>query len=139
MVGGWPSWKDPRFKAALMFSPYSLPFSINNTLTNIKVPLMYQGAEGDVDITPFLEGQDGAFAQSNTPKYFVKLRDGNHLTWTNVVCAKTPTINDCLHTIPEAKLIDDYGIAFFDYYLKDKTEPLLTVENNALALFQYLP
>src|SRR5579859_2209792 len=35
MVGGWASWKDSRFKAALLMSPYSLPFSINNTLKGV--------------------------------------------------------------------------------------------------------
>jgi predicted dienelactone hydrolase len=139
MVGGWPSWKDPRFKAALLLSPYSLPFSIYNTLMYVNVPLMYQGAQGDTYITPSLEGKAGAYAQSNPPKYFVKLFNGDHLTWTNAICANIPTITDCLQTKREAKLIDAYGIAFFDNYLKGKPQTLLTTDNNALASFQYQP
>ncbi len=139
MVGGWPSWKDNQFKAALLLSPYTLPFSINNTLQSVKVPIMYQGAELDVGITPFLEGKDGAYAQSSPPKFFVKLRGGTHFTWTNAVCAKTQTIADCLQSKPEAKLIDDYAIAFFDYSLKGKPEPLLTTDNLALSMFLYQP
>jgi len=94
MVGGWPSWKDDRFKATLLMSPYTLPFSVNKTLTGVTVPLMYQGAELDIGITPFLEGNNGAYAQSNPPKYFVKLRGGNHFTWTNAVCAKYSMVTE---------------------------------------------
>ena len=136
MVGGWPSWKDDRFKAALLMSPYTLPFSINNTLKGVIVPLMYQGAELDVGITPFLEGNQGAYAQSNPPKYFVKLRGGSHFTWTNAVCAKEPVVADCVQSKPEAGLIDAYGIAFFDEYLKGLSQPLLTSPN--LDLSKYL-
>src|SRR5262249_13287001 len=53
VTGGWPNWRDGRIKAALLFSPYSLPFSIQTTLGGVHVPLMYQGAEGDIGITPF--------------------------------------------------------------------------------------
>jgi len=139
MVGGWPSWKDDRFKAALLMSPYSLPFSIQKTLNDVTVPLMYQGAELDVGITPFLEGAGGAYAQSNPPKYFVKLRGGNHFTWTNAVCANYPRIADCLQSKPEAQLIDEYGIAFFDAYLKGKPQPLLSVPNLELSAYLHQP
>src|SRR5262249_46328079 len=32
VVGGWSSWRDARIKAALLLSPYSLPFSSKATL-----------------------------------------------------------------------------------------------------------
>jgi predicted dienelactone hydrolase len=87
VVGGWPSWRDARSKTALLFSPYSLPFSIQATLGGVQVPLMYQGADGDVGITPFLEEPQGAYAASKAPKYFVKVRGGNHFSWTDILCA----------------------------------------------------
>ena len=139
MVGGWPSWKDGRLKAALLLSPYTLPFSLHGTVPGVTVPLMYQGAQGDIGITPFLEGNAGAYAESNPPKYFVKLRGGNHFTWTNAVCANTSTIAECLQTKTEAQLIDDYGIAFFDFYLKGTAQPQLRSGNAALAAFQDQP
>ena len=51
---------------------------------------MYQSADGDVGITPFLEGPRGAYAQSNPPKYLMKLQGGNHYTWTIAVYAGQP-------------------------------------------------
>ncbi len=139
MVGGWASWKDNRFKAVLAMSPYSLPFSIQNTLKDITVPVMYQGAAFDIGITPFVDGPNGAYAQSNTPKYFVKLRGGNHFTWTNAVCAGTKTVANCLDSKPATKLIDDYGIAFFDLYLKGQTSSLLTTDNILLNKYEHQP
>ena len=139
MVGGWLTWKDPRFKAALLLSPYSMPFSIQNTLGGVNVPLMYQGAQGDIGITPFLEGRLGAYANSEAPKYFVKLLGGNHFTWTNAVCYKLLVLADCLQSRPEAQLINEYAFAFFDHYLKGIAEPVLATPNSALAGFQYQP
>jgi predicted dienelactone hydrolase len=139
MVGGWASWKDSRFKAALLMSPYSLPFSASNTLKGVTVPLMYQGAELDIGITPFVDGRLGAYAQSNPPKYFVKLRGGNHFTWSNAVCAGYKVVADCLQAKPSAALIDEYGIAFFEQYLKGKTQPALTQDNSALSKFEFQP
>lgn len=139
MVGGWPTWKDNRFKAALLLSPYTLPFSIQGTLPAVTVPLMYQGAQGDLGITPFLEGKQGAYAQSNPPKYFVKLRGGNHFTWTNAVCEGTATIAACLQAKPQAGLIVEYALAFLDFSLKGRTQSVLNTGNSALSAFAHQP
>jgi hypothetical protein len=114
-------------------SPYSLPFSAKNTLGGVTVPLMYQGAQGDVGITPFLAGPNGAYEHSNTPKYFAVLFGGNHFTWTNAVCAGTGTTARCLQSSATARLIDGYGIAFLDRYLKGEESPVLTGSGAGLA------
>ena len=101
MVGGWKEWSDPRIRVALLFSPYSLPFSIRGGLRAIRVPLMYQGADLDLGITTFLEGPEGAYAQSNAPKYFAKLRAGNHFIWTNLQCAGVPSVETCVEARPK--------------------------------------
>ncbi|MBV8366579.1 MAG: alpha/beta fold hydrolase [Candidatus Eremiobacteraeota bacterium] len=133
VVGAWPKWRDPRIKAALLLSPYSVPFSADNTLHGVTVPLMYQGAQGDIGITPFIEGKNGAFQLSNSPKYFAVLLGGNHFTWTNAVCANAGTTQHCLDSSASARLIDDYGIAFFDFYLKGRSQPLLWGSGRGLA------
>jgi len=130
---GWPAWRDGRIKAALLFSPYSLPFSIQTTLGGVQVPLMYQGADGDIGITPFLEGPKGAYAQSNAPKYFVKLRGGNHFTWTNILCAGEKTVANCLVDKPDVQLINAYGMAFLDRYLKQQSNSLLSSDGSGLS------
>jgi predicted dienelactone hydrolase len=139
LAGGWANWKDSRIKAALLLSPYSLPFSAHATLAGVTVPVMYQGAEFDVGITPFVEGPKGAYAQSSPPKLFVKLRGGTHFTWTNAVCAGEPIIANCLQSRLPARLIDNYAIAFFDLYLKAIPQPLLGAANIQLADFQHQP
>lgn len=137
MAGGWPSWTDPRVRAVLALSPYVMPFQVKNTLADVHVPLMYQGGDIDVGITPFLTGPKGAYAAANAPVYFVVLRKAAHLAWTN--CGRERTTEACLANVPDARLIDDYGIAFFDKYLKGLPEPLLTRTNPALAAYAYRP
>lgn len=137
VVGGWPTWRDSRIKAALLMSPYSLPFSVRGTLGGVTVPLMYQGAQGDVGITPFLSGANGAYAHSNAPKYFGVLFGGNHFTWTNAICAGAGTTAKCLSSSKTAALIDAYGIAFFDKHLKGLNEPLLTSRGSGFAAYTF--
>ncbi len=137
VAGGWSSWRDDRIKAALLFSPYALPFSINKTLSGVQAPLMYQGADFDVGITPFLEGPTGAYHLSNAPKYFVKLRGGSHFEWTNLLCAGQKTISNCLVAKSNAQLINAYGIAFLDTYLKHESSPLLTGDGSGLSAYVY--
>jgi predicted dienelactone hydrolase len=137
VVGGWSSWRDARIKAALLLSPYSLPFSIKRTLGGVTVPLMYQGAQGDIGITPFLEGQNGAYARSNAPKYFVKLRGGNHFTWTDILCTKEKTVANCIADKPDAQLINAYAVAFLNTSLKDQDDPLLTGVGTEVAAYTY--
>jgi alpha-beta hydrolase superfamily lysophospholipase len=67
VVVGWIILEDARIKVALLFSPYSLPFSIKTMLGNIHVPLTYQGADGDIGITPFLEGPSGRTPSRTCP------------------------------------------------------------------------
>ena len=57
---------------------------------------MYQGAQFDWGVTPNMEGQNGAFALSAAPKYFVKLAGGTHLEWTNLACMGQPSVAACL-------------------------------------------
>lgn len=139
MTGAWPSWADPRLRAALLFSPYSLPLALRGDLRNVRVPLMYQGAEFDLFVTPFLEGPQGAYATANAPKYFAKLRAGNHFMWTNLQCANAVNIAVCLRTHPEAALINRYGIAFLDRHLKDRPQPLLDAQAPALSSYLHQP
>jgi predicted dienelactone hydrolase len=135
LAGGWAEWKDSRIRAVLAMSPYVLPFM--NRLSSLEVPVMYQGAEFDLGITPFLEGDQGAFARTGGPKYFVKLRGGTHFEWTNLLCGTDHTVSGCLEAKPNARIIDDYALAFFDWYLKANREPLLTKKALGVAAFEY--
>lgn len=138
LAGGWSSWKDSRIDAVLAVSPYVQPFTLNKTLGGIKTPIMYQGADFDLGITPTLEGSDGAYAQSNSPKYFIKLKGGNHFVWTNLECTanKYLTVSACVKSDATAKQINDYAIGFFNKYLKNTGGSVLD-KSSGLSSYQH--
>lgn len=135
MAGAWPSWTDSRIRAVLALSPYVMPFQMKRTLANVRVPLMYQGGTLDVGITPFLVGEKGAYAGANPPAYLLVLKDAAHLAWAN--CGTQRTTASCISENTNVRLIVDYGIAFFDRYLKNISEPVLEHKEPALAGYQF--
>ena len=100
---------------------------------------MYQGADLDLGITTFIEGPNGAYAHSNAPKHFAKLRAGNHFIWTNLQCAGAKSVAACIGTRQEAKLINAYGVGFLDHYLKGSPHPFLWRANPALSKYAFDP
>jgi dienelactone hydrolase len=139
MAGAWENWTERRFKAALMFSPYVAPFvEQHRPIANV-VPVMYQGAQFDLFITPSLRGERGIFAQSRPPKYYLELKGGNHFEWTNLVCLGKKTIASCLESKANARLIDDYGIAFLDAYLKGDARALARLGGSGAAAYRHDP
>ena len=137
LAGGWPSWKHAGVKAVLAFSPYLLPFISQGSLARLGVPVMYQGGEFDWGITPSIEGAQGAYALTAAPKYFVKLKGGTHLEWTNLLCSGQPNVVACLKAKPGAYLIDRYGIEFLDRHLKDKPSTLLSEGGRGLLTYRF--
>jgi predicted dienelactone hydrolase len=135
MAGGWAGWLDRRIRAVLALSPYVMPFQVQERLGNVQVPLMYQGGSLDVGITPFLTGPNGAYRHANPPAFFLVLKDAGHFAWVN--CGNARTTASCLATRENFRLIDDYGIAFFDSYLKHRRAPLLTRKRPELAEFMF--
>jgi uncharacterized protein (TIGR03437 family) len=137
MVGGWSSWTDSRIKAALAFSPYAQPFLDQNSLGQIGVPVMYQGAPLDI-LTPALEGNNGTYSGSNAPKYLSVLSSGTHISWTNQECSGETTIAACLQSSSNAAAIDNYGIAFLDRHLNGASQSLLIGTGANLSLYERL-
>jgi predicted dienelactone hydrolase len=135
MAGGWPGWLDRRLRAVLALSPYVVPFQVQKTLGEIRVPLMYQGGTLDAGITPFLAGPKGAYAAAQPPAYFVNLKRAGHFAWVN--CGDEHTTASCLAKVENARLIDRYGIAFFDQHLRGVPQPVLSKKDPALADYQF--
>jgi predicted dienelactone hydrolase len=131
IVGGWSRWHDPRFQAALLFSPYLTPYLETGALpTRVHVPLMYQGGTADLGVTPYIAGPTraypaGAYDVSNPPKYFAELSGAGHLFWTNFTCAQSASIAACYVDEPDTALLVNYGAAFLDRHLRGASEPLL--------------
>jgi len=130
LAGGWKSWKDDRIKAVLAFSPYAAPFLVDERLASVNVPVMYQAADKDLLITP--SAVRAASLASNPPKYYAQLRNGTHFEWTNLLCIGAGTISRCLDSRPNARLINTYGIAFLDGYLKGQRQPLERLDGSGL-------
>jgi predicted dienelactone hydrolase len=111
LAGAWERWKDPRVKAVLALSPYAQPFTVQRSLGGLAgIPVMYQGGTRDIGITPFVEGPDGAYAQSPAPKYFVEFDGAGHFAWTD------------LNPAHQAAIIE-YSRAFLDHALGGKPFP----------------
>ncbi len=114
LAGGWQSWEIGNVKAVLAMSPYSMPFSVQHTLGNVHVPVMYQGGSKDPEMTPYVAGPGGAYDQTGAPAYFVDFKGAEHLSWTELEMGYQEDI-------------DHYAVAFFDKYLKgDKSADLTT-------------
>ena len=119
MAGGWKEWNDPRIKVALLFSPYSLPFSIRNTLHAIRVPLMFQGADFDL-------GHHDVHRRTSRGLCAFECARNTLPSCVRAIISSGPICNvpaltsveTCIRTRPEAQLINAYGVAFLDYYLK---------------------
>jgi|GEM_PF-1482659 len=115
LLGGWPSWKDDRVKAGLLFSPYVEPYRIQNAIPRVTAPAMYQGGTLDIGITPGLEASGGVYERGNAPKFLPVLSRSGHLAWTNSSCSNVVTCNASDETV---RAINGYGLAFLDLYLK---------------------
>lgn len=124
LAGAWESWRDPRIAAVLALSPFVRPFNAHHRWNAIHVPVMLQGAQGDWSITPTLRGSEGAWTQASGPKYFLELKGGSHLEWTNLGCLGHRSVASCLEHKRNARLIVDYSVAFFEQYLSQKPDAL---------------
>lgn len=133
MAGAWRSWKYQKLQSAVLLSPYIQPFLKQRLIEKINIPLMYQGAQLDVGITPFVNGKDGAFSMGSMKKYYVELKGGSHFEWTNLVCLGTKTVQDCLKTRPNARLMTIYAAAFLNATLNGQTDGLEKLRGFGLA------
>jgi predicted dienelactone hydrolase len=110
LAGGWPQWRDPRFKAVLALAPFSTPFVDKATLGKIAIPVMYIGGTRDRLIEPALVSR--SYAMTPAPKYLVVLKGAGHFAFTELSRTYQATIAA-------------YTIGFFDKSLRAKPVPLL--------------
>ena len=134
-AGGWPSWRDRRIRAALLLSPYILPYLDRGNLGSVDVPVMMQGATLDLGITPSLPA---LYEKLPSPKYLLVLKNQTHLAWLNMICRGSSTF-EAVRQEPNARLIAEYGVAFFDHHLRGPGagSGLLTRDNPALASYRF--
>jgi predicted dienelactone hydrolase len=139
LSGGWTSWRDDRVRAVLVFAPYVAPFLVQQRLRSVHVPVMYQAADRDRLIRASSLGDNhGAYGVSNPPKYYVRLRDGGHFEWTNLLCFPNKTVAECLNAKLNARLGNAYGIAFLDRYLKGQAVALQRLTGSGLDEYKQM-
>ncbi|HZN32459.1 MAG TPA: alpha/beta fold hydrolase [Pirellulaceae bacterium] len=135
LAGGWKAWHEPRIKATVALSPYSLPYvkSGKDNVKAINIPIMFQGGTLDIGVTPFLPP---LYDQLAAPKYLLTLKNENHFGWTNFASFTKTTTDTVQQGNPQ--LITDYTVAFFDHHLRRlPAAELLTKENERLEAFKY--
>jgi predicted dienelactone hydrolase len=126
LAGAWPSWKLQGVKAVLALSPYSQPYILHRTLTDLAVPVMYQGGTRDAGVTPTIDRAGGAFDQSSSPKYFVEFDGATHFAWTNI------------GTAARAQIVA-YSLAFMNRYVRGvDTQHALTRSVPGVSQLRYL-
>jgi predicted dienelactone hydrolase len=133
MAGARPAWRDERIRAALILSPYALPYVDGTLLGQVRVPIMLQGGTRDWALTPFLPA---VYEKLQVPKYFLVLNDASHLEWTNLISLGRST-RDCVRS-GSGRWITAYSIAFFDTYLRgQERSALLAKPNPQLYSYEY--
>lgn len=105
LAGAWPGWKLPGVKAVLALAPYSHPYTVQQTLAGLYVPVMYECGQNDFPITPVVAQPQGSYEQSPQPKYYVEFAGASHLAWTN-------------SDATDRKAILVYSLAFLNHYVK---------------------
>lgn len=125
LAGGWPQWRDTRFKAVLALAPFSTPFVDKGTLGKITIPVMYMGGTKDRLIAPATVTQ--SFAMTQAPKYLVMLAGAGHFAFTELNHRYQATIAA-------------YAIGFFDKSLRVKPVPQLDrPASGQVARFEHRP
>lgn len=133
LAGGWKSWKEPRLKAAVLFSPFAHPFDAQGKTSDVTIPVMLQGGTLDFGITPFLTP---VYRKLSGPKVLLVLKNETHFGWTNLIClGKTTT--ECVAD-GNAELMVKYTVAFFDQHLLGVDRSALwEKENSRLESFRF--
>lgn len=129
-----PQHQDERIKAAVIFSAPAHPFE--KTANGIAVPFMIlAGDDDEPGMAPWVPRRT-VFDQAPPPKYYLILKDTTHFTFGNRGCAGRP-LHRAVSETPQTRAICDYGLAFFDRYLRGDTSAAKTLSRPDPALAYY--
>jgi predicted dienelactone hydrolase len=132
MIGGWKSWREPRIRAALLLSPYTMPYPDQPGYKAIRTPVMLQSATIDIGILPFL---GPTYDRLRAAKYFLVLKNETHFAWTSLISIGKSTTDVVKQG--NARLITDYSLAFFGQHLRGQDAPLLKTKAEGLASYRF--
>jgi len=138
LIGGHTdeTMRNDSIKAALLLSSPVYPFDIN--LERIEIPIM--SMEGDFDVLANKpDNKLWCFCDElNFPNYHLVLEESHHFTFSGSPCGNQISVPVCQQNSPQVRVINEYALAFFNYYLKSEkeAESTLTGLNDALALYE---
>ncbi len=124
LAGAVKGWYLADFKAVIAFAPYTAPLLQGKVLSNISVPVMYQGGTLDFGISPAIRSKGGALDQTPAPDYYVEFSRAGHFAWTDINPAFQPEIIA-------------YTEQFLDKYLKSEQNIDLTKQSKSVSLLRY--
>jgi len=118
LIGAHPDkTKEERIKAVLIFSGGVYPFE--NNIQNIDIPIMVMAGDNDEPMNPEVP-RKLTYEKANPPKYYLVLKDSTHFSFGDRKCMGE-ILSDCHDSNTQAGVIDEYGLAFFDMYLRNGT------------------
>lgn len=128
-----PKMRHEAVKAALIFSAPVYPFE--KTISNIRMPVMNLCGDNDPNALGPEHTRDELYDNVAAPRFGMILRNANHFTFGNPRCDDLSTVR---RTNSHARVIQDYGTAFFRRYLKgDQTmDPRLTRNDDLFAFYK---
>ena len=135
-IGAHPdvSFRDDRFKAALLLSTPAYPFE--QSLQNIAVPTMLMVGDDDPAFLHPELPRHVTFDNAIPPKYLAIVWDANHFAFSNRVCGSTPLY---LAAENDSKInaICRYGLDLFEAYLQGSSFALAELREPDPAFVYY--
>jgi predicted dienelactone hydrolase len=155
--GGYTSlnlgFTDPRIKAVLPHAPATTPLGLLGfNLAEFPVPMMMMtgGLDKTLDTQPEMAEP---YEEFPSPKYYFEVTNGGHFTYSDICqldllhiandmgipdadnalndgCAEYNTAPEIAHPI-----INQFGIAFFNYYLRNSELSIQYFDDNAAAAY----
>lgn len=120
LAGGWPGWKLDGIKAVLVQAPYTMPLVQRGNLGTLGIPVMYQVAVWDPNISDPVLQPNGAYDRTSAPAWLVKFNNADHAGFVDVNLAD-PQMETRLQV---QKDILYYTLWFFNHALQGTAEPL---------------
>ncbi len=127
LAGAWASWQRTEVKAIAVLSPWHKPYTVQQSAVEISgVSVLYQGGTKDRPITPDLVAANGAYEQTNSPKYLQVFNRARHGAWSDSRLGRR--FHDEMSY---------YQIAFFDAYLKGESVKKLEVKKGRVDTLRF--
>jgi hypothetical protein len=137
LIGGHPDemMRNDGIKVALLLGSPVYPFE--NNLERVDIPIM--SMEGDYDILANKpDNQLWCFCDElSIASYHLVLKESYHFTFSGSPCSNQVSVPLCQQEQPQVRVINEYALAFFNFYLKNDVTAGSTLKSSNNALAEY--